>query len=146
MTKQEYDAKAENGTLTVRDVIKHREFATPEQLAIVDGHFKAELSTPDEFAEDMRQFGEFLDRVDREITELEHDATTRIWDTMGDEPEAPGDAGTLDGKACNTDCLAYARGTCGYINVATISQPAEAYNLKDKRTCPRYREIYPERV
>ena len=94
----------------------------------------------------MRLFGEFLDRGDREITELEHDATTRIWDTMGDEPEAPGDAGTLDVKACNTDCLAYARGTCGYINVATISQPAEAYNLKDKRTCPRYREIYPERV
>ena len=146
MTKQEYDAKAENGTLTVRDVIKHREFATPEQLAIIDEYFKAELPTPDEFAEDMRLFGEFLDRVDREITELEHDATTRIWDTMGDEPEAPGDAGTLDGKACNTDCLAYARGTCGYINAATISQPAEAYNLKDKRTCPRYREIYPERV
>lgn len=146
MTKQEYDAKAENGTLTVGDVIKHREFATPEQLAIVDGHFKAELPTPDEFAEDMRLFGEFLDRVDRDITELEHDATTRIWDTMGDEPEAPGDAGTSDGKACNADCLAYARGTCGYINVATISQPAEAYNLKDKRTCPRYREIYPERI
>ena len=51
MTKQEYDAKAENGTLTVRDVIKHREFATPEQLAIVDEYFKAELPTPDEFAE-----------------------------------------------------------------------------------------------
>ena len=49
MTKQEYDAKAENGTLTVRDVIKHREFATPEQLAIVDEYFKAELPTPDEF-------------------------------------------------------------------------------------------------
>ena len=71
MTKQEYDAKAENGTLTVRDVIKHREFATPEQLAIVDKYFKAELPTPDEFAEDMRLFGEFLDRVDRKITELE---------------------------------------------------------------------------
>lgn len=88
MTKQEYDAKAENGTLTVGDVIKHPEFATPEQLAIVDGHFKAELPTPDEFAEDMRQFVEFLDRVDREINDVEHNITTRIWDAMGTEGTA----------------------------------------------------------
>lgn len=41
----------------------------------------------------------------------------------------------LDGTAaaCNTDCLAYARGTC-------------KYSPNNRNNCPRYREIYPDRV
>lgn len=35
--------------------------------------------------------------------------------------------------ACNTDCLAYARGTC-------------KYSPNNRNNCPRYREIYPDRV
>lgn len=35
--------------------------------------------------------------------------------------------------ACNTDCLAYARGTC-------------KYSPNNRDNCPRYREIYPDRV
>ena len=35
--------------------------------------------------------------------------------------------------ACNTDCLAYARGTC-------------KYSPTNREGCPRYREIYPDRV
>ena len=35
MTREEYDAKAENGTLSVGDVLDNPEFATAEQVAAI---------------------------------------------------------------------------------------------------------------
>lgn len=198
MTRQEYEQKTADGTLTVADVLRNKEYATPEQLEICTGFGRAlskrmrvEQDTTrliSELAALLMQFPADLDntaavdqwgfasgdtdetnpetselvRVTRErCKELAKRVADRI-DESGEQSEPLAvmldilnkvlegfdrfDADTSDVKACNTDCLAYARGMCGYINAATISQPAEAYNLKDKRTCPRYREIYPERV
>lgn len=36
MTREEFNRKAEAGTLTVRDVREHREYVTPELLAVLD--------------------------------------------------------------------------------------------------------------
>ncbi len=197
MTRQEYEQKTADGTLTVADVLRNKEYATPEQLAICTGgmwaiskRLRIEQDTNriiNEVANLLTQFPADLDNtaaVDQwgfvsgetdataKTSELVQaareqckDIAARVVALMNESGEQSGplafvldtlnkvlegfdrfDEETADGKACNTDCLAYARGTCGYINAATISQPAEAYNLKDKRTCPRYREIYPERV
>lgn len=55
-------------------------------------------------------------------------------------------AGLSDAKACNTECTAYALGICGYIDSTLLQSPPEVFGLKDKTECPRYREIYAERI
>lgn len=83
-------------------------------------------------------------------------AIVEAWDKMGEPLETlryisrygsitaePADGPTVtrpycealdsNAAACNTDCLAYARGTCKF----------GPFNRDD---CPRYRETYPDRV
>lgn len=198
MTRQEYERKTADGTLTLADVLINKEYATPEQLEICTGYCRdlskrlsaeqgatrliselatliTQISADIENAADVDQWGFVSGDTDEtnpetaEVVRATRERCKNIAATVADLSKEIGgrfepldvtldtlnkilegldrfNAEASDGKACNADCLAYARGTCGYINTATISQPAEVYNLKDKRACPRYREIYPERV
>lgn len=201
MTRQEFEQKAADGTLSVADVLKNKEYATEEQLAICTGNtgaiskhiritrdvyllasevsdllsqFPLELETTaaaDLWAiasGDADTMPDTLELV-KDARERCNDIARRVTDLMAESGEMPPDMAdalavlsntlnklldgfdrfnveALDRKACNADCLAYANGTCEYINIANLSQPGKASGLKDKRDCPRYREQYPERV
>lgn len=201
MTRQEYEQKTADGTLTLADVLKHREYATPEQIKIITGSMGAisnrlrieqeHTRLISEVATLLIDFPQGLDVAltvddwaieagadnDRHETQQYlrdyigrvEDLTNRVGELLARDPEATPQycrdnlrlmqttllrivdktTATLDAsneKACNTDCVAYVRGTCQYIDAARLSQPAEAFGLKDRRACPRYREQYPERV
>lgn len=79
MTREEYDRKTADGSLTVRDVLDHREFATPEQLAVVTAH----AVTPNaEVAEGLTYAAVVADALttyERILTDCAVDA----WDTIG---------------------------------------------------------------
>ena len=51
-----------------------------------------------------------------------------------------------DTAACNTDCPLYSKGYCGYLDSRRMTFSPSLWGLKDKTDCPRYREIYPDRV
>ena len=80
MTREEYDRKAAAGTLTVGDVLRNREHATPEQLDAVTGfvavHLDAEL-----FARPL-QGAAVLTAADRIATET----AAACWGAIPDDP------------------------------------------------------------
>lgn len=70
MTREEYNRKAEAGTLTVRDVLDNRGFATDEQLAaLTGGAVHVDTSMLDKLTEAARHAVEVLDTVEQITTE-----------------------------------------------------------------------------
>lgn len=98
-----------------------------------------------ELAELQRMFREQADALGvdySEEPELKEQALADFIDQYIDGSDSPQlrltGRESLTNRACNTDCPAYASGTCGYIDATALSQPAEAYGLRDRRECPRY--------
>ena len=84
MTREEFNRKAEAGTLTVRDVLDNREFATAEQLtALTGGAVRVDTAALDRLTEDARRVVEVLDAVERANTE---DAA-ELWAVLAEDTE-----------------------------------------------------------
>lgn len=84
MTREEFNRKAEAGTLTVRDVLDNREFATAEQLAaLTGGAVRVDTAALDRLTEDARRVVEDLDAVERANTE---DAA-ELWAVLAEDTE-----------------------------------------------------------
>lgn len=133
MTRQEYERKADNGTLTVGDVLTHPQFATGDELAILrppQTLTEATNRTADDICEGLRKVAEQLERAFNAVEEQDTAEAVGLWDAVG---ELLTDDNASDGEACNTDCQAFARGTC-------------PFGVQGKSDCPRYRQYYPDRV
>lgn len=84
MTREEFNRKAEAGTLTVRDVLDNREFATAEQLAALKGGaVRVDTAPLDRLTEDARRVVEDLDAVERDNTE----AAAELWAVLAEDTE-----------------------------------------------------------
>ena len=84
MTREQYDRKAHDGTLTVRDVLDHREFATPEQLAAVTASgLRVDRGPADQLAQSARQVVELSRRLD----ELDTEVAVAAWQDLNGEQE-----------------------------------------------------------
>lgn len=122
MTRQEYEAKQSNRTLTIGDVLENPEFATPEQVESIAApqllRVIRESGRPD--AEALRCVGKMLGERFAEVNE---DLAAMSWERLNSDN---------DGNACNTDCPAFVRGSC-------------PFDPRHKSDCPRYREYYPRR-
>lgn len=121
MTRQEYEAKHQAGTLTIGDVLDNPEYATPDQVESIAApqllRVIREIGRPD--AEALRCVAKMLGN---QAAEVNDELAAMNWDNLNND----------DGNACNTDCGAFARGTC-------------PFDPKQKTDCPRYREYYPRR-
>lgn len=87
MTREEFNRKAEAGTLTVRDVREHREYATAEQLAaLTDG------PNVDRFRKIGEAIGEgvaqIVDDLDAEEQAVQ-DAAAEQWDVIAEGKTTP---------------------------------------------------------
>ena len=76
MTREEFNRKAEAGTLTVRDVLDNREFATAELWAV-----RFDAAALDELTEATHRAVEVLDTVDRLNTE----ADAELWAEISED-------------------------------------------------------------
>lgn len=84
MTREEFNRKAEAGTLTVRDVLDNREFATDEQLAaLTGGAVRVDTAALDRLTEDARRVVEDLAAEERANTE---DAA-ELWAVLAEDTE-----------------------------------------------------------
>lgn len=87
MTREEFNRKAEAGTLTVGDVLRNREYATAEQLAaLTDG------PNVDRFREIGEAIGEgvaqIADDLDAEEQAVQA-AAVEQWDTLAEDKTNP---------------------------------------------------------
>ena len=85
MTREQYDRKTADGTLTVRDVLEHREYATAEQLAAVSpSGLRIDRGPGDRLAQSARQVRELSRRLD----ELDTEVAVATWQDLngGQEP------------------------------------------------------------
>lgn len=84
MTREEFNRKAEAGTLTVRDVLDNREFATAEQLAALTGEaVRIDAAALDKLTEATHRAVEVLDTVERLNTE----AAAELWAEISEAAE-----------------------------------------------------------
>lgn len=86
MTREEFNRKRDAGTLTVGDVLRNREFATPDLLDALRFDAREAVRFAAETLNNMtahaRQAAEAFDQVDRTAGELAAD----LWDRIADEP------------------------------------------------------------
>lgn len=80
MTRQEYDRKTADGTLTVRDVLENREYATAEQLAAVNASGLRLDRGPADLMEQAA-------RLARTVEHLETVAALDAWEHLNGEQE-----------------------------------------------------------
>ena len=81
MTREEYDRKAAAGTLTVGDVLRNRDYATPEQLDAVTGFVAVHLDGG-QLAEPLHRAAAVLSAADRIST----DTAAACWGGTPDDP------------------------------------------------------------
>lgn len=86
MTRQDYDRKTADGTLTVRDVLENREYATPEQLAAVTA---SGLSIDRGPADRMEQAARQVREVVRRLDELDTEVAVAAWEHLNGKQEPP---------------------------------------------------------
>lgn len=82
MTREEFNRKAEAGTLTVRDVLDNREFATDEQLAALKGGaVRVDTAALDRLTEDARRVVEDLAAEER----ANNEAAAELWAVLAED-------------------------------------------------------------
>lgn len=81
MTRQEYDTKATNGTLSVGDIIRNPEFATPEQVEqVVNGDLLRELRKRGKTDVEVLQY--FARLLDGDINHVTEDLGVMEWENL----------------------------------------------------------------
>lgn len=84
MTREEYNRKAEAGTLTVRDVLDNREFATDELLAaLTGGAVRVDTAALDKLTEATHAAVEVFDTVEQ----VNAEAAAALWGELAEETE-----------------------------------------------------------
>ena len=87
MTREEFNRKAEAGTLTVGDVLRNREYATAEQLAaLTDGpNVDRFRKIGEAIGEGVAQIADDLDAEEQAVQA----AAVEQWDTLAEDKTNP---------------------------------------------------------